>query len=81
MLPRKAAYPGEGADRLGLPPRPPGAAAGQPVLDTVTLPPRFLGRRKELRALKGDLRRGRRRQLLITGPGGQGKTALAGKLA
>jgi tetratricopeptide (TPR) repeat protein len=40
-----------------------------------------VGRRSELRALKSRLRRGELRQLLITGPGGQGKTALAGKLA
>ncbi len=33
------------------------------------------------RQLKGRLRSGSLRQLLITGPGGQGKTALAGKLA
>jgi tetratricopeptide (TPR) repeat protein len=50
-------------------------------LDKVSLPGRFLGRRKELRALERQLLSGQRRQLLITGPGGQGKTALAGKLA
>ena len=46
----------------------------------ITLPPRFVGRRSELRALKNRLRSGELCQLLITGPGGQGKTALAGKL-
>jgi tetratricopeptide (TPR) repeat protein len=41
----------------------------------------FIGRRKELREFGQILASGRQRQLLITGPGGQGKTALAGKLA
>ena len=50
-------------------------------LQTISLPLRFLGRRAELRQLQGRLRQGQLRQLLITGPGGQGKTALAGKLA
>jgi hypothetical protein len=50
-------------------------------LNTVSLPLRFLGRRSELRDLKSRLRSGNLRQLLISGPGGQGKTALAGKLA
>ena len=51
------------------------------TLSTVKLPPRFLGRRSELRVLKSRLKKGDLTQLLITGPGGQGKTALAGKLA
>ncbi|MEZ4643829.1 MAG: CHAT domain-containing protein [Chloroflexota bacterium] len=57
------------------------ASATHESLDTVTLPPQFIGRRTELRALKSRLRAGQLRQLLITGPGGQGKTALAGELA
>ena len=48
------------------------------VLDGVSVPAKFRGRRKELRQLGGA---GANQQLLITGPGGQGKTALAGKLA
>ena len=48
---------------------------------TLDLPPRFIGRRSELRAHKGPLLRGDRPQLLITGPGGQGKTVLASKIA
>ena len=51
------------------------------LADNITLPPVFIGRRKELRELGQALASGRMRQLLITGPGGQGKTALAGKLA
>ncbi|HRQ39486.1 MAG TPA: tetratricopeptide repeat protein [Chloroflexota bacterium] len=66
-------------------PQPPPTRLTSQTLDTVTLPPRFLGRRAELRALKSRLRArpgaGQLRQLLITGPGGQGKTALAGRLA
>jgi len=50
-------------------------------LSNVSLPPRFVGRRAELREHKSALLRGTIRKLLITGPGGQGKTALAGKLA
>ncbi|MEJ2388146.1 MAG: CHAT domain-containing protein, partial [Chromatiaceae bacterium] len=76
-----SADPGRPLIDWGFQPQPPTARLASQSLDTVTLPPRFLGRRKELRALEGDLSAGRRRQLLITGPGGQGKTALAGKLA
>jgi tetratricopeptide (TPR) repeat protein len=47
----------------------------------VTLPEVFIGRRKELRELGQALATGQIRSLLITGPGGQGKTSLAGKLA
>ncbi len=50
-------------------------------LRTVTLPARFVGRRDELRKYKRDLLNGKTHHLLITGPGGQGKTSLAGKLA
>ncbi|MCP4427641.1 MAG: CHAT domain-containing protein, partial [Chloroflexi bacterium] len=61
--------------------RPPQTRVTNQKLNSVTLPPRFIGRRAELRQLKSRLRAGTLRQLLITGPGGQGKTALAGKLA
>ena len=50
-------------------------------LQGIAVPPEFVGRRSELRALKNPLRQGELRKLLITGPGGQGKTALAGKIA
>ena len=50
-------------------------------LDTVSLPARFVGRRAEMRRYKSDLLNGKLQKLLITGPGGQGKTSLAGKLA
>jgi tetratricopeptide (TPR) repeat protein len=50
-------------------------------LSTVSLPPRFVGRRAEMRDYKSGLLRGAIQSLLITGPGGQGKTSLAGKLA
>ena len=50
-------------------------------LNTVSLPARFVGRRAELRRYKSDLLKGSLQKLLITGPGGQGKTSLAGKLA
>jgi hypothetical protein len=51
------------------------------LLSNVSLPPRFLGRRAELRQHKSALLKGTTHKLLITGPGGQGKTSLAGKLA
>ena len=60
---------------------PPSRSELNQTLNNVTLPPRFLGRRSELRTLTSRLRRGELRQLLLLGPGGQGKTALAGKLA
>jgi tetratricopeptide (TPR) repeat protein len=47
----------------------------------VALPTDFIGRRKELREVGQALSQGQVRYLLLTGPGGQGKTALAGKLA
>jgi tetratricopeptide (TPR) repeat protein len=50
-------------------------------LNTVSLPARFVGRRAEMRQYQSDLLAGRLTRLLITGAGGQGKTALAGKLA
>jgi len=72
---------GSASDRLGVRPRAASGTFGQPVPrrhhSTAALP----GRRKELGALEGELGTGKRRRLLITGPGGQGKTALAGKLA
>ena len=46
----------------------------------IALPRQFIGRRRELRELMQAIASGSR-QLLITGPGGQGKTALAGRLA
>jgi tetratricopeptide (TPR) repeat protein len=56
----------------------------QPVLNrslkAVTLPARFIGRRRELRKWQAALRAGEQTRLLITGAGGMGKTALAGKL-
>jgi CHAT domain-containing protein len=48
-------------------------------LQTIKLPKLFIGRRKELREL-GQLHH-KIKHLLITGAGGQGKTALAGQLA
>ena len=51
------------------------------ALNNVSMPARFIGRRAEMRKYKKDLLEGKLRKLLITGPGGQGKTSLAGKLA
>jgi tetratricopeptide (TPR) repeat protein len=50
-------------------------------LQTISLPARFVGRRAEMRQFKRQIQQGKLQKLLITGPGGQGKTALAGKLA
>ncbi|MCE7918099.1 MAG: hypothetical protein DPW21_08150, partial [Anaerolineae bacterium] len=49
--------------------------------NSILLPPRFIGRRMELRQYARSLQSGETRLLLITGAGGQGKTSLAGKLA
>ncbi len=46
----------------------------------LTLPSRFIGRRSELRKIRNRLRQNDSGRLLLTGPGGQGKTALIGKL-
>ena len=50
-------------------------------LDGIAQPRRFIGRRLELRTLGKQIREGSVRQLLLTAIGGQGKTALAGRLA
>ena len=50
-------------------------------LSCLTLPAQFIGRRHELRSLERRLANHSLNRLLITGPGGQGKTALIGKLA
>ncbi|WP_338845368.1 tetratricopeptide repeat protein [Massilia sp. W12] len=47
----------------------------------VRLPERFIGRRNEMRQFKQRLFTGKIKNLLLTGPGGQGKTSFAGKLA
>ena len=51
------------------------------TLGEVCLPARFIGRRTELRQYKNRLLKRELHKLLITAPGGQGKTSLAGKLA
>lgn len=53
----------------------------QQQLGEVSLPKRFIGRRRELRQWQNRLRSPHLHSLLITGAGGMGKTALAGKLA
>jgi len=50
------------------------------TLNDISFPARFIGRRRELRGLQRGLRDGSTRALMITGAGGMGKTALAGKL-
>ena len=50
------------------------------LLGEVTIPDRFIGRRRELRQWQNSLARGDKSSLLITGAGGMGKTAFAGKL-
>ena len=64
-----------------FPVQPPVSQLNKTTLEGITLPAKFRGRRKELRQLDARLVKGELKQLLITGPGGQGKTALAGKLA
>ncbi len=49
-------------------------------LDRISLPAQFIGRRRELRKLQREFREGKTSVLLLTGAGGMGKTALAGKL-
>lgn len=53
--------------------RPPQVGETRQMLDTVTLPPRFIGRRTELRHIKSRFHKGELAQLLITGPGGQAR--------
>lgn len=62
-------------------PRPPAPALTSDSLGQVVLPPRFIGRRSELRDWKAPLLAGDKPVLLISGVGGRGKTALAGKIA
>ena len=62
-------------------PRPPAPVLTSGNVGQVVLPERFIGRRSELRNWKAPLLAGERPVLLISGFGGQGKTALAGKLA
>lgn len=57
------------------------ARAVSQKINTVVMPARFIGRRVEMRKHKNSLLAGKIHSLLITGPGGQGKTSLAGKLA
>lgn len=57
------------------------ARAVSQKINTVVMPARFIGRRAEMRKFKNNLLAGKIHSLLITGPGGQGKTSLAGKLA
>nr|VFJ60318.1 MAG: Tetratricopeptide (TPR) repeat [Candidatus Kentron sp. FW] len=65
----------------GFTPRPPDLSARyRDSLAGIALPQTFIGRRRELRELMQNIANGTR-QILITGPGGQGKTALAGRLA
>ncbi len=49
-------------------------------LKDILLPERFIGRRRELRKYQNLFRQDKINALLITGPGGIGKTALSGKL-
>ena len=46
----------------------------------ISLPTNFIGRRRVLRVLQRNFRKGLTKALMITGAGGMGKTALAGKL-
>ncbi len=53
----------------------------QHALSKFSLPPRFIGRRRELRQTKHRLLTGALTRLFISGAGGHGKTTLARKLA
>ncbi|MCP4117626.1 MAG: tetratricopeptide repeat protein [Desulfobacteraceae bacterium] len=61
-------------------PRPRGYSDLKTMLGKVAVPDRFIGRRRELRRWQNELRYGKPDRMLITGAGGMGKTALAGKL-
>ena len=61
-------------------PQPKQREAWQQQLGEISLPERFIGRRRELRQWQNRLRSPQHNALLITGAGGMGKTALAGKL-
>lgn len=50
------------------------------LIGQISVPERFLGRRRELRLWQNRLARSQCNSLLITGAGGMGKTALASKL-
>jgi len=61
-------------------PQPRHLAHKSEMIGMVSQPQRFIGRRRKLRQLQRKIRQGDFRSLLITGAGGMGKTALAGKL-
>jgi hypothetical protein len=76
--------PGQALIDWDFKPRPPPPRPARIGFAGITLPTRFIGRRRELRRLLGADERGfpgGRPRLLITGPGGQGKTGLAGRRA
>jgi tetratricopeptide (TPR) repeat protein len=64
----------------GFTPKPVKRSEWQVMRGDVSLPERFIGRRRELRQWQNRLRDKNQNRLLITGLGGMGKTALAGKL-
>lgn len=64
----------------GFTPQPVKRSEWQVMRGDVSLPARFIGRRRELRQWQNRLRDKHQNRLLITGLGGMGKTALAGKL-
>ena len=76
-----AADPGAALIDWAFEPQPPQAEQLREQIDGISLPPRFIGRRSEQRQFARALHSGELRQLLISGAGGQGKTALAGRLA